>query len=746
LTAVTKPGDGRDDAVTAVALQTPPAAMDLGRLMRPASVAVVGATDRAGSYAAETLINLELIGFSGPVYGVNPKRSEVMGRVCVPTVADLPEPVDAVVVAIPAAGVAAAVDQAGARGCGGAVVFSAGFGEVQSGRGHHDELVAAARRHGLPVCGPNCNGIVSPHSRTALWGDAFAVPEAGPVALISQSGNVAVNALATRRGLRFHTVIASGNQAVLTAADYLKFLAGETAPARPGAVALYLEDDGDPGLVDGLAACADARVPVVVLKVGRSLAGARAAAAHSGALAGDQRVFRSLIAEAGAVWADDVHELLELAKTIATRRTAAPRSTSAQGLAIMTCSGGDSAQGADEAQMLGLDLPALSPQTQARLAELLPSAATVANPLDYTAMIWGDVPALGELVRALGEDPAVGQVLVFYDQPHGMTGAPAESWRAVREGVMLGARLSPVPVMVSSTLPELLDDGAAAEFAAAGVPAAAGLRTGLRCAAALHRSADADADAVAGRLREIAWAARAVSSDAGAPRDAGAGGEWLPEHEAKELLRGAGIAVPYGLAVDGEDDAVAAWRELDGPVALKLSAARVQHKSELGGVVLGLDSERDVRRAHRRLAGLARAHAGVVLVERMAPPGVELIVAAGTDGVVPALVVGLGGIWTELLSDVAVIPLPADAPRIERAIATLRGAPLLLGGRGRPGADASAAARLAAQVGALLLERGLATVECNPVLVGEPDPARPGAVAVDAAIRTRGAPVTRGPR
>ena len=704
------------------ALQTPEAEhrVDLGRLMRPASIAVVGATDRAGSYAAETLVNLDLIGFPGPVYGVNPKRTEVMGRLCVPSVADLPEPVDAVVVAIPAAGVAAAVDQAGAAGCGGAVVFSAGFGEVPSGRGYHDDLVAAAARHGLPVCGPNCNGIVSPHSRIALWGDAFSVPEPGPVALVSQSGNVAVNALATRRGLRFHTVIASGNQAVLTAADYLTYLAGES---DVGAVALYLEDDGGPGLVDGLAACADAHVPVVVLKVGRSAAGARAAAAHSGALAGDQRVFRSLVEEAGAVWADDVHDLLELSKTIATRRIAAPRPTSARGLAIMTCSGGDSAQGADEAQQLGLDLPPLAPRTQARLAELLPTAATAANPLDYTAMIWGDVQALGELVRTLGEDPAIGQVLVFYDQPHGMTGAPAESWRAVREGVMLGASLSPVAVMVSSTLPELLDDAAAAEFAAAGVPAAAGLRTGLRCAAA---ALQAEAGADPARLREIAAAAWAVTG-------AHAAGEWLPEHEAKALLRAAGVAVPYGLAVDDEDDAVAAWRELDGPVALKLSAARVQHKTELGGVALGLDSESEVRRAHRQMAPLADAHDGVILVERMAPPGVELIVAAHTDGIVPALVVGLGGIWTELVRDVAVIPLPADATRIERAIATLRGAPLLLGGRGRPAADVPAAARLAAQVGALLLERGLATVECNPVLVGERDA---GAVAVDAAIRT----------
>jgi acetate---CoA ligase (ADP-forming) len=603
---------------------------------------------------------------------------------------------------------------------------------VESGRADHDDLVAAAHRHGLPVCGPNCNGIVSPRSRTALWGDAFAAQEYDPahptVALISQSGNVAVNALATRRGLRFHTVIASGNQAVLTAADYLEFLAGES---DLGAVALYLEDDGGPRLVDGLAACADAKVPVVVLKVGRSAAGARAAAAHSGALAGDQRVFRSLVAEAGAVWADDVHELLELSKTIATRRRAAPRPTSARGLAIMTCSGGDSAQGADEAQALGLELPALAPQTEARLAELLPSAATVANPLDYTAMIWGDVQALGELVRVLGEDPSIGQVLVFYDQPHGMTGAPAESWRAVREGVMLGARLSPVPVMVSSTLPELLDDDAAAEFAAAGVPAAAGLRTGLRCAAAaLATGPGASAGAGPERLRAIAAAARAATATASA-----GDGDWLPEHVAKDLLRVAGVAVPYGLAVDGEQDAVAAWRELDGPVALKLSAARVQHKTELGGVALGLDSESDVRRAHRAMAPLADAHDGVILVERMAPPGVELIVAAHTDGIVPALIVGLGGIWTELLDDVVVVPLPADAARVQRAIATLRGAPLLLGGRGRPGADVPALARLAAQVGALLLERGLATVECNPVLVGEPCG---GAVAVDAAIRTSG--------
>ncbi|MBV8219245.1 MAG: CoA-binding protein, partial [Solirubrobacterales bacterium] len=245
--------------------------VDLSRLFRPASIAVVGATERLGSYGAQALLNLNAIGFPGPVWGVNPGRTSVLGRPCVPSLADLPEAVDAVVVAIPAARVPAAVEAAGARGCGGVVVFSAGFAEVADGVGLQRDLAAAAGDHGLPVCGPNCNGIVAMHARAALWGDALAPREPGAVALVSQSGNVAVNALATRRGLRFHTVVASGNQAVLSAADYLGFLAGEPGV---GAVALYLEDDGGPGLCEGLAACAAAGVRVAVLKVGSSAAGA----------------------------------------------------------------------------------------------------------------------------------------------------------------------------------------------------------------------------------------------------------------------------------------------------------------------------------------------------------------------------------------------------------------------------------------------------------------------------------------
>ncbi|HYB25254.1 MAG TPA: acetate--CoA ligase family protein [Solirubrobacteraceae bacterium] len=693
---------------------------DLTRLLCPRSVAVVGATDRPGSYGGQALLNLDAVGFAGPVWGVNPRRTEVLGRPCVPTVSDLPEPVDAVVIAIPASAVPAAIDAAGARGCGGAVVFSAGFAEVPEGVALQARLLDAAERHQLPVCGPNCNGIVAMHAPVALWGDALAPREPGAVALVSQSGNVAVNALATRRGLRFHTVIASGNQAVLGAADYLSCLALDPAV---GAIALYLEDDGGPRLCDGLAACAQAGVRVAVLKVGCSPTGARAAAAHSAALAGDQRIFRALIEEAGAVWTHDVHELLEVVKTLAVR-PAQRRGSRSTGLAIMTCSGGDSAQGADEAARLGLELPPFAPATAGRLRELLPSAATVANPLDYTAMIWGERDLLSELVRTVGEDPAIDRVLVFYDRPPGLSGDAAVSWDAVREGIVAGARTAAgdATTILSSTLPELLDDDAAWQCIQAGIPAVAGLRTGLACAAAM-RTTPGNAD----RLREIAGAAAAVASG----RDPG-GDHWLSEHDAKELLRAGGVEVVDGRLVADADAATLALEQLGGSIALKLSAATVQHKSELGAVWLGLSSEAHVVAAFAQLEPLATRFGGAVLAERMAVPGVELIVAARADAVVPALAIGLGGVWTEVLSDVAIVPLRADATRIERALRSLRGAPLLTGARGAAAVDLAAVASMAQRVGEILLAESLDLLELNPVLAG---PA--GAVAVDATARRR---------
>ena len=682
---------------------------DLGRLLAPRSVAVVGATSRPGSYADETLRNLKRLGFAGRVWGVHPTRKRVHGRTCVPTVADLPEPVDAVVVAIPAPGVPEVIEQAGARGCGGAVVYGAGFGETPDGIALEQALREAAARHDLPVCGPNCDGIVSFPARAAIWGDALVARETGHVAVVSQSGNVAVNALASVRGLRLHTVVSCGNQAVVDSSDWLAALA-EREGVR--SIALFLEADGDGArLCEALARCADAGVGVAVLKVGASAAGASAAAAHTGAVAGDHAAFRALIEEAGGAWADDVHDLLELAKALAVPG-ARPRGQG--GLAILTCSGGDSGLGADEAARLSLDLPSLAPVTRERLSALLPPAATVANPLDYTALIWGEVHTLRDTVAAVGEDPGIDHVLVFYDQPPGLEGPVRESWDNVREGIRAGSAASPVPTLVGSTLPELLDDAAAWELSQAGVAAVAGLRTALRCAAALRRP-----PGDAARLRDIA-AAAAQSTP----------GTWLDEASAKTMLATAGIRVPPGQIARDEDDAAEIFARLGRPVALKLVAEGLLHKTESGAVALGLDDERNVRWAFRDLAR-ANGHDSRVLVEAMAPPGVELLVSARRDAVVPVLTVGLGGVWTEVFDDAVVVPLPADAQRVERALRSLRSAPLLTGGRNGATLDVTGAAELAARAGALLLEQHLELIELNPVIVSPR-----GAVAVDALVRT----------
>ena len=689
---------------------------DLTPLLEPRSIAVVGANDRPGSYADIVLRNLERAGFEGEVWGVNPNREEVHGRRCVPGVSDLPHPVDAVVVAIPADSVPTVVAEAAATGCGGAVVISAGFGEISDGRELERQLCDAATAGGLPLCGPNGNGIVAARSRAPMWGDSVAPLEPGGVAMISQSGNVAVNALGSRRGIRYHTVLSTGNQATLDASDWLAALC-ERDGVR--SVAMFLESDGDgERLAEALALCADSGVRVAVLKAGSTEAGMRAASAHTGAVAGEQRVFRALIEEAGGAWARDFHELLELARVLAEPR-ARPRGNG--GLAILTCSGGDSAIAADEAGRLRVELPALAPATGERLTELLPSAATVGNPLDYTAMIWGDTDLLRRITVTVGEDPAIDQLLILYDHPQGLAPEAAAEWAAVRAGIVAGAAETEAAMLVASTLPDLIDDEASGELAERGVPAVAGLRSALVCTLAL-RIPPADGS----RLREVAAAA-----GSGHPSDAGGGDGWLDEIDAKEILRSAGLPVPEGRVVASEEECVDAMRELDGPVAIKLSRPGLLHKSDANALRLGVAAEEAARAAYRELSGTPGG-GGRILVERMAPPGVELLVSARADAVVPALVIGLGGIWTEVLDDVAIVPLPAGAERLARAIRSLRGATALEGGRGRDAVDVDAAARLAAGLGNLLLESGLDLIELNPVAVHQD-----GCTALDALARAR---------
>lgn len=680
-------------------------------LLAPRTVAVVGASDKPGAYGGQTLLNLRRAGFPGAVYPVNPGRAGqlVHGLRCVASLEDLPERPDVTVVAVPAAAAVDVLTHVGQIGGPAAVVYAAGFAETATGVGRQQALIRVARDYRIAVCGPNGNGVVSVPHRAPLWGDSVELTEPGPVALISQSGNVGVNALAGPRGVALHSVVSCGNQAVLDAVHYLQHIAEHPDGVR--AVALYLEADGDGArLSAALAACASRDIGVAVLKAGRSARGAVTGAAHTGSIAGDAAVFRALLTEAGAAWAHNPHELLEISGALATARRRRGRA------AIVTCSGGDASVAADEADRIGLSLLDPSADTVSRLAALLPPGVGIANPLDYTSHLWADPAAIADVVRALAAQPDCGPVIGYIDTPPALDDAAAQSWRDTLAGFTDAAASLAAPVIVAATLPALLPLPIARSLAAAGVAPVAGLTTALRAAAALATAVPDPA-----RLRAIAaTAATATASGAVA-------GGWLAEHEAKDRLGALGITFPPGRVAASAEDAVAAADELGYPVVAKLSDPALQHKSDVGALALHLTDAAAVRAAATRLTGLGRP--GVLLIEAMAAPGLELIVSVRRDAVVPCLVIGLGGIWTEVLADAIVLPLPTDRARVLAALPALRGYPLLAGGRGQPRLAVDALANLAVAAADALIAEHLTLIELNPVLVTAST-----AVAVDALV------------
>ncbi|GAB1822522.1 acetate--CoA ligase family protein [Herbidospora sp. RD11066] len=675
------------------------------RLLAPRSVAVVGASTRPGSYGNQAVANLVTAGFPGPVYGVHPTAREVHGVSCVPTIGDLPIAPDALVIATPAATVPALLRQAGERGCGGAVVLAAGFAEIPEGRGLQEELRQTALTWDLPVCGPNGNGIVSVVGNAPLWGDAYLPRRPGPVALISQSGNVAVNALLSRRALRLHTVISCGNQAVLTASDYLTALAeldGVTS------VALYLESE-DAGLPEALALAAERGIRVAVLKAGSSEQGAAAAGAHTGAVAGDHRVLRALIEEAGGAWARNPHELLELAKALSSTKKHDTLWNNRTGVLVVTCSGGDAAIAADEAARLKVPLPTLSAVTTEALKGLLPGTATATNPLDYTAVIFGETRRTADIITAAGSDPSIGVLLAYYDRPETLDPEQEEMWDAALNGITQAADNLDIPVVVAATLPDLMPEATAEHLTDLGVVPVAGLTEGLICANAMTARPDPR------RLRAIADYSRHTQH---APAEVQY--TWLREVEGKAHLKAHGIAVPEGGIADDLAQAEALLQKL-GTVVVKVDSADVRHKAAHGGVILGVSTPRDLERALRQIPP-------PVLIEEMLPQGVEVMVSVRYDAVTPVVVIALGGAWVEVFDDAAVIPLPITPERVAENVQKLKAARLI--------PDITTLARTAVAIAGMTLREGFVFAEVNPVILRGRT-----ATAVDAVMR-RGRPAS----
>jgi acyl-CoA synthetase (NDP forming) len=702
-------------------------AIDLEPLLRPRSVAVLGASDRP-SPGRMIIESLDRIGFPGPIYPVNPKYETLFGRPCYPSVADLPEAVDVLAICVNHTRVLEHMRPAALGGVRAAIIFDGGFAERgDEGRRRQDELVAICREGGIALCGPNCMGVVSPHARSSVYIQTLRDPAllAGDVGLISQSGSICIGLLADCRRFGWSHVISSGNEAVLAAVDFLEYLIDDPATR---VIALFLETVREPDrFVAALDRAADRGKPVVVLKVGRSERARRAITSHTGGLAGETRVFSAVLRAHRAI---EVGELDEMVEVLACCQ--GPRWPSGRRLAVMTASGGQAELLLDLATAAGLSLPPLSPAARDEIQRALGSLTGDGNPLDA----WGNGDYATNFPRAislLGADPSYDAVTFcsdsFDDQPFGTP----ERLMAYARVLAEGAARSSKPFYYMTTRSGIFRRDVLAYLREHGIPVVGGTRQGL---GAIDRLA---------RWTEPPAPPRPADSGRTGRLDRLLAAGWRPsvhEHDAKRLLAEAGLPVVGERLVTALPEARAAAMALGYPIALKVVSDDIPHRSELGLVAVGLRDERELglewERMSRRLeeTGKRGTIAGF-LIQELARDGLEVFAGVSTDpdwG--PVLAFGAGGVLVETLADVALRPLPLKDGDAEAMIAETRAGALLAGYRGRPPGDVLALARcLTALADFAWAEREqLAEIDVNPIVVRERGR---GCVVVDALIVPR---------
>ena len=684
-------------------------------LFAPRSVAVLGASPRSGTTGNSTVRNLIDFGFKGRIFPIHPTAPEVCGLPAYRAVASLPDVPDCAAVALSADKVIANLSEAANLGVRGAVIFASGFSEVGSeGKARQDELRALVDRTKLAVCGPNCLGLASIDERISLY--SASLPEgiaAGGVAVLSHSGSgcIVVTSLA-RFG--FSYVVSGGNCVSLDLADYIDFLAEDE---RTRVIALFVETIRDPLTFAKAARKANAAgKTIVALKIGRSIRGAAATAAHTGSLAGVSAVYEDFFRTNGVIPVDDIDELAE-SVALMVSLTRRPRG---RGLGVINVSGGEIALTCDLAQTLGVDLPELSPPAEARVRAALPGYGRVSNPLDATGTAVFDKAMYAGCIEGVASDPAVSMVAVSQDCPTGLGSRQAAIYRALATTAAEVAKRIDKPLVFYSNVAGGLHPAVVEPLLDAGVPVLQGARASLLAIRRLFDRADADRTPRA----EIA-----VAPPQEAWRQKLAAGEALTEREAKRFLADHDIPVTREKLARDAEEAIAAAVEMSFPVVLKIESVDLPHKSDVGGVKLGLMTSEAVSEAFAeimssvaRLAPNARING--VLVQEMITVGTEAIVGLSRhDPFGMAVVVGAGGVLVELLRDSALALAPIDQERAAALIGETRLGAMLAGYRGAQAGDALALAALVAGVSQIGAQYGdwLEAIDLNPVHVGLAD-------------------------
>jgi acetate---CoA ligase (ADP-forming) len=695
--------------------KTYPEREQIARLLRPASVAVVGASDKPGALGASVLGNLLRNGFAGTIYPVNPNRERIGDLPCLPSVDALPEGVDVAVLAIPQAFVLDAVRGLAARKAGAAIIFSAGFAEGgPEGLAQQAEIARIARESGMVIEGPNCLGLVNHVDNAALtFVETQVTRPAGPaLAVVSQSGAMAAVLCTTMlaRQVPVAYSVSTGNEAASGVEHYVDWLIEDE---HTQVVAMIVEQFRAPAAFLAAArAIHRAGKRVVLLHPGKSSAARESAATHTGAMAGDYALMRAKVERAGVIFAETLEELGDIAE-ILLRSPALPR----REVAVLGESGAFKALTLDLAEELGLPLASLHDEDSPALRAALPVFVPVSNPLDITAQGLSQPAIYTNTLHALLADDRVGAIVA-----------------GIIQGDPVTARIKVpaiLPALAGAAKPVIfagLDEGAEipahyiADLRAAGATYFPSTERALRALTRIGLAATRDlADHTPAPL-----AIPALADEAGV----------IPEYRAKALLAPLGLAFPRGGFAASEDEAVAAAQAAGYPVAMKAQAAALSHKSDAGGVILNLADEAAVRAAWDRIhANVAAYDAGIaldgVLIETMGARGLEMIVGAKNDpdwG--PVVLAGFGGVTAEILKDVALITPDLGEEQIVAALMGLKNAPLLAGWRGAPALDVAALAGLIRQVAAVLVANPrLLELDLNPVILR---PRGEGLLALDA--------------
>jgi acetate---CoA ligase (ADP-forming) len=679
----------------------------LRAMLEARSVALVGASPRPGTLGHRMVAELARSTAAPAVYLVNPRYTEIGGVTCHPSLADLPGPVDLVLLGVPDAALAGQVELAAQRGDRSAVIFGGAYPD-----GLRDQIATVARGAGMALCGAGCMGFVN--TGYGLRAIGYQEPDpapAGPVALVTQSGSVFSALLRTRRPIGFTVAVSSGQELVTTAAQYAAYA---LHLHRTRVLALVLEAMRDTRLLEEVlgAACV-MNVPVVLLTAGSSAAGRALVTAHSGALAGADGAWEALADAYGVHRVTDLAELTDTLELFTIGRRAAPGAAGGgrRGIATVHDSGLERAHIADLADGLGVPFGEIGPATVERLAGVLDPGLEPANPLDMWSGSARAQWQLTESLTALADDPAVAAVALAVDLVTEFDGD-----RSYQLALTGAARRTGKPLAVLGNIPSAIDPVVAGELRAAGIPVLEGARSGLLALGHLlaHGTARGRAQPPpADPGRSSRWAA-ALRAGRASP------------HLLFCLLADYGIPVARTRAAGSADAALAAAEQTGYPVVLKTAAPGLAHKSDVGGVVLGIRGPGELTAAYGQVAGRFGPQ---VLVAEMAGPGTELSLGITADpDLGPLVVVGAGGVLVEHLADRAVALPPVDEGQARRMLARLRVAKLLAGFRGQPPADLDAVARAITAASVLACELGgdLAALDINPLICG---PA--GVVAVD---------------